>query len=132
MKKTVYVCLLLPPLITGCTGNNVYVATDTSIGINGALNTAQTSGEINIGYDRKFTAYVPHKQAPDGSEKGDAMTTYNCTKVEIKGTTLSKFYERLATGKAAEDLVRKLKKRDKDNDCSFEEAESKTAGTGGA
>ncbi|MBI1733207.1 MAG: hypothetical protein HYR49_10650 [Gammaproteobacteria bacterium] len=101
----------------GCTsaGKYVYIASDTSLGVIGAMNTAQTSGKLIIGYDRDFIAVVPKKPAsgnkatasaagtndlpPD--RPGDALSAFNCTHVEIKGIKVTKFYERLATGPAA-------------------------------
>jgi hypothetical protein len=83
-------------MLGGCSGNEVYVASDTSLGINGSLNSAKTSGQVVIGYDRSFTAYVPLDEKNE-----DALSSYNCTEVEIKGIQLVRFTERMATGKAA-------------------------------
>lgn len=76
----------------------VYVASDTSLGVNGAVNTAQTAGKLVIGYDRKFVAYVP-KIIYEGDS--DVMAVYNCTHLEVQGLRITAFRERLATGDAA-------------------------------
>lgn len=92
--------LMLPAaLLCACTSlsKQVYVASDTSLGVNGAMNTAQTAGKLVIGYDRKFVAFVP-KITYEGDS--DVMSVYNCTHLEITGLRISKFREKLATGKA--------------------------------
>jgi hypothetical protein len=104
---------LLFALLVGCSGKDVYVASDTSLGINGSLNTVESSGKIVIGYDRKFIAYVPLKD-----DQSDAKPTYNCTRLQIKGPKLLKFYERMATGAAAEIVARNIEPSDESQDCT--------------
>ena len=84
-------------------GKQVYVASDTSLGLIGSMNTAQTAGKMLVGYDRAFVSLVPKK-----TRDGDVMSTYNCTNLEIKGLRITKFYERLATGAAAKAVVGSL------------------------
>lgn len=95
------IALLLPAaMLCACTSlsKQVYVASDTSLGVNGAVNTAQTAGKLVIGYDRKFVAFVPKKD--EDADSSDVMSVYNCTHLEITGLRISKFREKLATGKA--------------------------------
>lgn len=101
------IALLLPAaMLCACTSlsKQVYVASDTSLGVNGAMNTAQTAGKLVIGYDRKFVAYVPTtKLGARGKEPEivDAMAVYNCTHLEVQGMRITAFREQLATGDAA-------------------------------
>lgn len=92
--------LLSVILLSACTSlsKQVYVASDTSLGVNGAVNTAQTAGKLVIGYDRKFVAYVP-KIIYEGDS--DVMAVYNCTHLEVQGLRIKAFKEHLATGDAA-------------------------------
>ena len=92
--------LLSMTLLSACTSlsKQVYVASDTSLGVNGAVNTAQTAGKLVIGYDRKFVAYVPKIIYAGDS---DVMAVYNCTHLEVQGLRITAFRERLATGDAA-------------------------------
>ena len=87
-------------MLGACTSlsKQVYVASDTSLGVNGAVNTAQTAGKLVIGYDRKFVAFVP-KIIYEGDS--DVMAVYNCTHLEVQGLRITAFRERLATGDAA-------------------------------
>lgn len=93
--------------LIGCSlqTKQVYVASDTSLGIHGAINTAQAAGQLVIGYDRKFAAVVPKLNADSNSE---AMSAFNCTHVKIEGMKLTEFHERLATGQAATNLADSL------------------------
>ena len=143
--------VLLALSITGCTlaGKNIYVASDTTLGVIGAMNTAHSSGKLIIGYDRQFIAVVPKKESsgenrsnppanppndgtgatnPDVAKaeisnspptrSGDAMSAFNCTHLEIKGITVTKFYERLATGPAAVALVSHLPPAPNGSNCA--------------
>ncbi|MBI5461556.1 MAG: hypothetical protein HY941_05145 [Gammaproteobacteria bacterium] len=101
--------------LTGCaTPNHMFVASDSSIGVSGSINSTRTSGKVVIGYDRKFVAYVPQK-----SDDADVMSAFNCTELKITGITVEKFYERLATGEAAASLVTHLPASGKDNECIY-------------
>ncbi len=101
--------------LTGCaTSDHMFVASDTSLGVNGNINSTRTSGKVMIGYDRKFIAYIPQK-----TEGGDAMSAFNCTSLEITGITVKKFNERLATGEAAQMLVRGLPATGAGNECIY-------------
>jgi len=73
------------------------------LGVSGNLNSTKTSGKVVIGYDRAFVAYIPKKR-----DDKDVMSAFNCTDLEIDGITVTKFDERLATGKAAKALVSNL------------------------
>ena len=51
------ICLLT---LTGCQwGEQLYVAYDTKLGIDASVNTATSSGSIDLGYDRRFVTWVP-------------------------------------------------------------------------
>ena len=51
------ICLLT---LTGCQwGEQLYVAYDTKLEIDASVNTATSSGSIDLGYDRRFVAWVP-------------------------------------------------------------------------
>ena len=100
----VLVCLLVQGACTLPT-KQIYVVSDTSLGVHGSINTAQTAGQLVIGYDRKFAAVVPKLDVGGDSE---AMSAFNCTHVKIEGMTLTEFRERLATGDAASKLADSL------------------------
>lgn len=101
MKHSALAALSVTATIFGCsTDNHVHIASDTSLGINGTLDSTRTSGKVVIGYDRKFYAYIPQ-----ASPKEDVMSAYNCTNIVIDGIKVKKFNEQLATGAAAKKLV---------------------------
>jgi len=105
MKITRLLVIVVGFILCGCTlqSEQVYVASNTVLGIHGAVNTAQTAGHLVIGYDRKLVAVVP-KMATEG--KSDAMSALNCTRLKIEGMKLTEFSERLATGDAAEKIAK--------------------------
>lgn len=89
------------PFLGGCEATNLYIAHDTVVGVNAAVNSNQTSGHVVIGYDRKFFAVVP-KSVPRGEGKDgtEAMSALSCSELEVDGIFLTRFVENLATGEA--------------------------------
>ncbi len=101
--------------LTGCaTSDHMFVASDTSLGVTGNINSTSTSGKVVIGYERKFVAYIPKK-----GDSGDAMSAFNCTELEITGITVKKFHERLAIGEAAKILVETLPVTGTGSECIY-------------
>lgn len=100
-------------ILTGCTGSNLakpnlYVAHDTVIGVNAAVNTQRSSGRLVIGYDRDFVTIIPKSVTPPENlipeiEGGkEAMSAVSCSKLKVTDIWLNEFVEELATGKAAQ------------------------------
>ena len=95
-------------VLTGCEPTQLYMGSRTVVGINASVNPEQTTGSLIIGYDRNFAAVIPRsaelKQAGDGqaSQKRDAMTAIACSSLYVKGITIKKFTEAIATGEAAD------------------------------
>ena len=56
---------LVPLLVGGCAqwGEQLYVAHDIKIGLDASVNTATTSGSVDLGYDRRFLTFVPRSVA---------------------------------------------------------------------
>ena len=120
--------------IAGCGKPNLYVAHDTVIGINAAVNAARTSGRLVVGYDRDFVTLIPVsvKQKEGDSSKGEnhsqsevkareAMSVVSCSKLQVSGIWLSEFTERLTTGSVAQLYAQKLLQSEADPfSCSKE------------
>lgn len=109
--------LLCFSALGGCAmpGHQVYVASDTSLGVLGSMNSAQTAGKLIVGYDRAFVSLVPKTES--GS---DVVSVYNCTNLEIRGLRIAHFYERVATGKAAQAVVAALdREQESDSACAM-------------
>jgi hypothetical protein len=97
--------------LTACEPTNLYVSSNTVVGVNGAMNADQTSGHLIVGYDRRFAAIVPksaHVLKDDGSidesvseDAREAMSVLSCSELEVDGIFLTGFTEYLATGEAA-------------------------------
>lgn len=88
--------------VTACDAGNLLIAHRSVIGIDAAVNSETTSGQLVIGYDRNFITSVPKSVPIDTSEnEEEAMAVLSCSELEIEGIYLSKFTEYLATGKAA-------------------------------
>ncbi len=100
--------LLVPAVaaLSACEAKNLYIAHDTVLGINAALDQGRQQGQLVIGYDRDFAAVVPKTvEADDGSGEKDAMALLNCTHLEIKGIYLNRYSDVVVTGEAAKALV---------------------------
>lgn len=95
-------------VLTGCEPNQLYMGSRTVVGVNASLNPEQTTGSLIIGYDRNFAAVIPRSAelnqpgAGQPSQKRDAMTAIACSSLYVKGVTIKKFTEAIATGEAAD------------------------------
>lgn len=108
--------------LTACDPTNLYVASNTIIGVNGAMNTEQTAGHLIVGYDRRFAAIVP-KSAPIVDPKTgelvpnvdpkahEAMSVLSCSQMEVDTIFLTGFTEYLATGEAARRFAAEVAKK---------------------
>ncbi len=112
--------------IGGC-GDQLYIGSDTVLGIAVGYNTTREAARVDIGYDRHFVTWIPQSVELTGDEDGpkEAMSVIGCTHVRIGSLNLQKFQESLATGKAAEDFSKSLK----DNSSYFPCYQSQTGGS---
>jgi hypothetical protein len=97
--------------VAGCQDSSVlYVASHSVVGVNAAVNTAQTSGHLMIGYDRIFVTNPP-KSVTIANKPGEreSMAVLSCSEVIVTGIFLTSFREHLATGQAATDFAGKIK-----------------------
>jgi hypothetical protein len=104
--------------VTGCQPGQLYVASDTVLGLNANVNTARDSGRFQFGYDRYFATVIPRSAdvangindtGLTGGEQGrEVMAIIGCSDVEVSGIFLSKFVESLATGRAARGYAKQL------------------------
>jgi hypothetical protein len=114
--QAVTLCLVSAAGLAGCEATNLYVAHNTVVGVNGAMNADSRSGHVIIGYDRKFAAIVPKSAPPvdDGTgvppDAHEAMSVLSCSDLEVKGIFLTGFTEYLATGIAAKRFAGQVKK----------------------
>jgi len=118
--------------LAGCGAeNNVYVASNTLIGLNAGVNSTMTSGKIFLGYERDFVAVIPKagegtpadKEEEEEEEEDDAasnevtgvhwesetgrdlMAVLGCTDLRAKGIFVRGFTEYIATGQAARNFA---------------------------
>lgn len=94
-------------VLAACEPTNLYVAHDTVVGVNAAVNTERTKGRLVIGYDRNFVTLVP-KSVPDINGGHEAMAALSCSELKVDGIFLSKFIEYLTTGQAALAFAEKI------------------------
>jgi hypothetical protein len=102
-RAAIGIVLLAGPFLAACEPKQLYIAHNTVIGVDAAVNADRTAGQLMIGYDRQFVALVP-KSVPEqgaGSESREAMAALVCSKLEVDGIFLTEYSERLATGDAA-------------------------------
>ncbi len=96
--------------IGGC-GDQLYIGSDTVLGIAVGYNTAREAARVDIGYDRHFVTRIPQsvqeKGAPPESGK-EAMSVVGCTHLKIGQLSLQNFSETLATGLAAQTFATAL------------------------
>jgi len=115
-------CLATAVGLAGCEATNLYVAHNTVVGVNGAMNADSKSGHVIVGYDRKFAAIVPKSAAPvdDGTgvppDAHEAMSVLSCSDLEVKGIFLTGFTEYLATGVAAKRFAAQVKNEMKNSE----------------
>jgi hypothetical protein len=114
-------------LLTGCEPNQLYLVTHTVVGVNAQVNPDQTSGYLVIGYDRTFATVMP--RSVEGKKPGttDAMTALACSSVWVKGITIKRYSESIATGEAAETFAKNLTVNPADTDVSKATAADKKA-----
>jgi hypothetical protein len=119
-------------LLTGCEANQLYLASHTVVGINAAVNPEQTNGWLIVGYDRSFATVIPRSvETPGGTTRDaqtpaagdttrdaqtptaggttrDAMSALACSSLSVKGITIKRYTESIATGEAARRFAAKL------------------------
>lgn len=111
---------------------NLYIASDTSAGIQASLNTARTAGKMSIGWERDFIVMIPRSVKVNSDEDGKAddknrknksssaqknhlnkemetMSVASCTDFDTEGVYITKFEQRLATGEAARNLMETMR-----------------------
>jgi hypothetical protein len=108
--------------LAGCEPNQLYLVSHTVIGVNGAVSPDQTSGYLVIGYDRTFATVMPRsvksKDKNDDPEARDAMTALACSSLSVKGISVKRYTESIATGKAAHKFAKHLADKTTDTDPS--------------
>lgn len=96
---------LMVLMLGGCAnwGEQLYVAHDTKLGIDASINTATTSGSIDLGYDRRFVAFVPRSvEIKDGdADAREVMSVMACSNLRVGIVSIDYYDESLATGRAA-------------------------------
>src|SRR4030095_15528226 len=84
----------LSAALTACDPTNLYVGSNTVVGVNGSMNTQETAGHLIVGYDRRFAAIVP-KSVPvldaEGKDTGgkEAMAVLSCSELRVEGIFLT-------------------------------------------
>ena len=101
--------------LTACEPTNLYVGSNTVVGVNGSMNTQQTAGHLIVGYDRRFAAIVPKSVPMEGSEGEEAMAVLSCSELRVEGIFLTGFTEYLATGQAAKKFAENVAAKDANN-----------------
>lgn len=99
----------------------LYIAHNTVVGLDAAVDTNRQSGRLLFGYDRQFVALapksVPHKGDPQDSGAvcnapeancREAMAALSCNEVVVEGIFLTRFRDRLATGTAATNAAKAI------------------------
>jgi hypothetical protein len=120
--------------LAGCAnwGKQLYVAHDTKLGIDASINTATTSGSIDLGYDRRFVTWVPRSveidedgvdgkvisdQDGDGQDEAKArevMSVIACSNLRVGIVSIDYYDEAMATGRAAVRFARALANNEQD------------------
>jgi hypothetical protein len=114
---------LMVLVLGGCAnwGKQLYVAHDTKLGIDASINTATSSGSIDLGYDRRFVTWVPRSvEIVEGGEGGggearEVMSVIACSNLSVGIITIDYYDESLATGRAAVRFARALADPDDPN-----------------
>jgi hypothetical protein len=123
------------------TGQQLYIAHDTNLGIDTSYNTAMTSGSIDLGYDRRFITWVPRSvdigDANVGTDDSDTdakevMSVIACTRLQVGALTILYYDESMATGRAAMMFAQKLKDEQGKVAKDYFECFSKRSGEQGA
>lgn len=96
-------------VLTSCGPNQLYMASHTVVGINAAVSPDQTSGWVVLGYNRTFATVIPRSvQTPGDPQTHDAMSALACSSLSVKGITIKRYTESLATGDAAKSFAKRL------------------------
>jgi hypothetical protein len=124
------VVALLVLVLAGCAnwGEQLYLAHDTKIGLDASINTATTSGSVDLGYDRRFITFVPRSveieeqdtelvgsgrqtgegdgntedsQDVENTKAREIMSVMACSNLSVSLFTIDYYDESLATGRAA-------------------------------
>ncbi len=85
-------------MLAGCEPNQLYLGSRTVVGINASVNPELSSGSLVVGYDRMFATVIPVVQ---NDQPQEAMTSIACSSLLVKGVTIKRFTESIATGPAA-------------------------------
>lgn len=104
-------------VLTACEPNQLYLASHTVVGVNAAVSPDQTSGWLVVGYDRTFATVIPRSVqsgTPGGPQTREAMSALACSSLSVKGITIKRFTESIATGAAAKSFAEKLRPDSKD------------------
>jgi hypothetical protein len=97
-------------LASGCAPNGgLFVAHETIVGVNGAVNLSKPAGHLVVGYDRNFGTYVPIS-VPDENDPSnkEAMSILSCSELTVSNIWLTGFTEYLSTGTAANNYAARL------------------------
>jgi hypothetical protein len=110
---------LMVLVLGGCAnwGKQLYVAHNTKLGIDASINTATSSGSIDLGYDRRFLTWVPRSvdiEEGDGKAK-EVMSVMACSDLRVGIITIDYYDESLATGRAAVKFAEALADPDRPN-----------------
>jgi len=115
----------LVPFLAACDARQLYMANQTTIGLNASVNPETGNGSLLIGYDRDFVALVPRsveQQQTDAQGRvvlgadgkpvltgdSDAMSALVCADVRFEKIWLRYYAEAMATGEAARQFARRL------------------------
>jgi len=132
MQLAFYPALLsagIVSVLTGCEPNQLYLGSRTVVGVNAAVTPELNSGSIVVGYDRTFATVIPRSVQEDPTDpKREAMTSIACSSLLVKGVTIKRFTESIATGKAAEEFAKTLKDDDPKPVKDFFDCFKKTKG----
>jgi hypothetical protein len=126
-------------VLTGCEPNQLYLGSHTVVGVNAAVNPELTSGWMVVGYDRSFATVIPRSvETTDRytqAKKQDAMTALACSNLAVKGVTIKRYTESIATGEAARIFAESLGGADtravKDFFDCFKDKKATPVSTGG-
>jgi len=102
--------------------NELYIVSRTVVGVNAAVNTAQTAGHLIVGYDRVFLTNPPKSVSPPNgaADQRDAMAVLSCSELTVTGIYLTGFNEHLATGQVATDFAKNIKASPNSSDPFFQ------------
>jgi hypothetical protein len=120
--RCAFLGLIVAIALAACSGpTQLYVAHNTVVGLDAAVDTNRQAGRLIIGYDRQFVALaprsVPHVRDPEnpdpvcdrpGEDCREAMAVLSCNEVEVEGIFLTRFKDRLATGTAAKNAASEI------------------------